>query len=144
MPSTDELVQQLDPNRDYGPRTFEQVKEEIARGAIVIEPGLSLPVLKDVASRKTIKGTGLAAVRNPAEWSRSLIREKFAGDAEALYEAAKNAVLIKGDMKALELLLKYGVGDHREQGSDAGSRAVDALMQLATNARTERVIQVNQ
>lgn len=56
--------------------------------------------------------------------------------------AAFSAVTEKGDMKALELLLKYGIGDHREVGADAGSRAVDHLMQLAKNARTETIIEV--
>lgn len=142
MASVEELVAKLDPNRDYGSRTFEQVREDIARGLIVIEDGPSLPILKDAFSKTVVKGSG-RPLSSPAEWSRQFLKERFAGDAEALYEAAKTAVLVKGDMKALELLLKYGVGDHREQGGDAGSRAVDALMQLATNARTERVIQVD-
>lgn len=143
MASTEELIAKLDPTRDYGPRTFEQVKEGITRGALLVENGPNLPILKDAATGLVVKGSG-RPLSSPAEWSRQFLKERFAGDAEALYEAAKNAVLLKGDMKALELLLKYGVGDHREQGSDAGSRAVDALMQLATNARTERVIQVDQ
>lgn len=136
------LIDLLDPNRDYGERTFEQVKEEIARGLILIEPGHNLPVLKDARTHTLVTGTGRRANTAPHEWSRAYIREQFADDAARLYQAAVDAVLVKGDMKALELLLKYGVGDHREAGADAGARAVDALFELAQRAKTERVIEV--
>lgn len=56
------LVALLDPNRDYGERTFEQVKEEIARGALVILPGERLPVLKDAETGRTVKGTGVVSL----------------------------------------------------------------------------------
>lgn len=155
MPGTDTeaLVAQLDPNRDYGDLSFADIKDGIARGAIEIEPGHLLPVLKDAGTHKHIKGTGRPPGSAPHEWSRTYVREFLTSAAsdqpqvarlERLMDSAFTAVTVKGDMKALELLLKYGIGDHREVGADAGSRAVDALMQLASNARTERVIQVNQ
>ena len=150
MADTQELVSLLDPNRDYGERTFDEVKEGIARGLIVIEQGHSLPVLRDAKTNRSIRGTGRPPGSAAQEWSRTFVREFIAGDdpdrgaprllllMQAAYEAA-----LKGDMKALEHSLKYGIGDHRELGTDAGSRAVDALMQLAQNARTERVISVD-
>ena len=58
MASVEELVAKLDPNRDYGSRTFEQVREDIARGLIVIEDGPSLPILKDAFSKTVVKGSG--------------------------------------------------------------------------------------
>ena len=151
MVHSPELVSLLDPDRDYGDKTFEEVKEGIARGLIVIEPGHSLPVLRDPTTNRAIKGTGRPPGSAAQEWSRTFVREFVAGDDSGTHEpriavlmqSAFDAVVTRGDMKALELLLKYGIGDHREMGSDAGSRAVDALMQLAQNARTERVIQVD-
>jgi hypothetical protein len=55
---SDPLIAQLDPERGYGDLTFEQVVEGVQSGAILIEPGSRLPVLRNRATGHPLKGSG--------------------------------------------------------------------------------------
>lgn len=57
-PSQDELIARLDPERDYGERTFEQVINQVGDGRLFLEPGANLPVIKDTASGRMVRGSG--------------------------------------------------------------------------------------
>lgn len=145
--SLDTLIASLDPTRDYGERSYEDVVEQARSGLLVLEPGQGgIPVIRDGVTYKAVRGTAKAIVHNiaPNEQARRQWRQRFLDDEPELYAAAKNAVLNKGDMKALELLLKYGVGDHREGGSDAGTKAVEMLFEMAKERGGTRRIEIDQ
>ena len=57
-PTTAELIALLDPSREYGERGYAGILEGVEDGSVLIEPGHSLPVLRDRATNRSIKGTG--------------------------------------------------------------------------------------
>jgi len=57
-PARETLIAALDPKRDYGERTYDDVLTGIRAGAILIEPGQSLPVLVEARMHRAIKGSG--------------------------------------------------------------------------------------
>ena len=137
---TQRLLPLLDPSRDYGERSFEEVKEGVLSGTFILEEGTgNLPVIRAAETHLTIRGTSKPMPRNPQEWSKAYIKTRFAGDAEQIYDAMFEAAVKEHNGKAAELLFKYGLGDHRDVGSEAGSKAVEALFALAAANRTEHI-----
>lgn len=142
-----DLISSLDPKRNYGIRTYEQVVQQVQQGLLVLAPGTGgIPVIRDSETKLMVQGTGAGVPTNlaPNEQSRRYFRENFVEHAPELFQAAYLAVMNKGDMKALELLLKYGVGDHREGGTDAGTKAVEMLFEMAKERGGTRRIEIDQ
>ena len=53
-----DLLGQLDPERDYGDRTFAEIQGLVRPGALRLLPGDSLPVIQETATGRRVKGTG--------------------------------------------------------------------------------------
>ncbi len=76
----EDLIQALDPARDYGERSYEQVVEGVRTGVLKLEAGLTVPVLKDAQTNLVVKGTGRPPGKGAhAAFSRAYIQEKFEG-----------------------------------------------------------------
>lgn len=138
------LVALLDPNRDYGERTFEQVKDEIARGVLVIEPGHTLPVIREAATHRSIKGTGRPPGIGDVKVSRAYIERKFGANKKAIWNAIYKGAVEQGDPRWGKLLLEYGLGKPVENASNFNEGVMALLQQLAAgqNTRTETVREV--
>lgn len=57
-PETQKFIEKLDPSRDYGELSFDDVVRGIRTGAITASEGNHLPQLKDSTTGRAIKGTG--------------------------------------------------------------------------------------
>ena len=60
-PTEQELVELLDPERDYGERKYIEVVRGIREGTILIRRGYNLPMLWEAATHHAIKGSGRPA-----------------------------------------------------------------------------------
>lgn len=139
-----DLVALLDPHRDYGERTFEQIKEGIARGLILIEPGHTIPVLRDPATHRSIKGTGRPPGVGDVKVSRAYIERRFSNNKKAIWDALYKGAVTDGDPRWGKLLLEYGLGKPVENASGFSEGVMLLLQQLAAgqNTRTETVREV--
>lgn len=123
----DILIDQLDPARDYGDRSYSEVVEQVKAGALILLPGRTVPVIKDKATGAVVKGTGQPPGRGAhAQFSRAYIQEKFANNAEAIWEAAFRGATEGedgvGDPRWAKLLFEYGIGAPlQDKGNEAGA-----------------------
>ena len=85
---SDPLVSQLDPERGYGDLSFEQVVTGIRDGAILIEPGQRLPVLRSATTGRPLKGSGQPPQTGVSITQAALreFRERAIEDLPAAYE----------------------------------------------------------
>ena len=70
---TNELLDQLDTERDYGDRSYDEVVEAVGRGELRLEAGRNLPVIREAATNRAVKGTGQPSLRSDSDvvrWSR--------------------------------------------------------------------------
>lgn len=69
----------LDPDRDYGERTYEQVVEEVRAGKLTLLEGrFGLPRIVDAETGKTVKGTAMPPVSgevSPRDWGNARFRQ---------------------------------------------------------------------
>ena len=54
----EELIAKLDPERDYGERSYSEVVDQVRAGILMLEPGENLPVIRWKATHRAVRGTG--------------------------------------------------------------------------------------
>jgi hypothetical protein len=137
MNDSEELIGSLDPRRDYGDRTYEEVVAHVRAGQLRLEPGRStLPVIRDPATNRPVKGTGQPPVPDDAEfprWGRRRFNERAAADFDAVYEALVQAAT-RGDVRAQKLFVETFLGRPREAVVPADDRTLELLLALARHA----------
>lgn len=142
--SVELLIEQLDPFRDYGERSYEEVVEGVRNGTIRIWPGHTLPQLALQGQQGIIKGSGRPVAKPPGEtlpqWGRARFNRLAAEDFDEAYAALMQAVR-RGDVRAMELFFTKFLGrDDFVKGDDRGS-ILEKLLELAARP-VERVIEV--
>ena len=138
MADKSDLIDRLDPARNYGPRTYEQVKSEVSRGLLVLEPGHSVPVIRDAASHKSVKGTGRPPGSSDTKVSRAYIERRFGNNKKAIWDAIFKGAVEEGDPRWGKLLLEYGLGKPMENSSNF-NEGVLVLLQKLTAGQASRV-----
>ncbi len=124
-----ELIATLDPEREYGDLSYDEVVAAIQEGEIKIRPGIRLPVLRDDRGR-AIKGTGHDPLtgEDPHEWTVKRFRARFVEDFDRIYAAAVKAAE-GGEPRAMKLLMDHGLG----RPKDPPHGGNDELMQMLLN-----------
>ena len=143
MSDTDDLIRLLDPHRDYGPRSFDDVVADVRAGRLRLEPGRgALPVIRDPSTGHPARGTGQPPASQEAEvqrWSRRRFNERAAADLDAVYDALI-AAATHGDMRAAKLFFEVLLGRPREALAAADDRTLEVLLALARQTRPSEVV----
>lgn len=75
----DGLIASLDPDRNYGERTYEQVVAEVRAGALNLSPGrFGIPRITDAQTNRAVAGTGqppVAEGSSPRDWGNARFRQ---------------------------------------------------------------------
>jgi hypothetical protein len=127
MKTLDELIIELDPNRDYGERSYTDVVKDIRSGYISISPGVPTPILRDVGRGVTIKGTGRPLATNS---NRNSFIAKFEERAEVEFDSAFEAFMqnvMNGDVKAQMYFFDRMLGKPRESREGAARDEMNAF-----------------
>jgi len=145
----DELIELLDPTRDYGGYSHETLIEAIRAGEVVIKPPAykNTPILRKQKNHALIKGSGRVTTLEsytsknpPATKARFMARavEDFDSVYESMIESAN-----KGDVRAQKLFMEMFVGRPKEATEALQKNMMDKLFEAAL-APKEQVIEVVQ
>lgn len=132
------LLDLLDPGRDYGDRSFEQVVDGIKSGEIVIESGWRLPVLRDAKTNRAIKGTGRPPTAGVSVQQAALreFRERAIEDLPEAYDILF-AGMKAGDPRWGKIYWEITVGKMGEmRGGDAMAVALKLLYEAMQEPET--------
>ena len=114
---TEDLIALLDPAKDYGDRSYEEIVSGCRDGSIHIEPGHPTPILRHVGRGVSIKGTGAPlTVKNQGGEKKSwvtIFEDRGATDVDAVYDALI-ASATGGDVKAQQYYFDRMLGKPRE------------------------------
>ena len=141
----DDLLGLLDPDRNYGPRTYMKVLKEIDAGLLRLLPGNSLPMIFDTQTSKPVKGTGQPPRpdgETVQQFSRRWFMRHFVDDLPEFYQAAKTAA-IKGDVRALKLVLELGLGKPDVAHTPGDDSMLERLVEALEHPR-ERTIEFDE
>lgn len=144
LPLEQDLLEALDPNRDYGDRTFEEVVEQVQAGALILLPGIGNPVIKDVATGKTVKGTGKVIAGEDSD-KRRVIQSKFLERAEADFDEVYASIMEsvnKGDVRAMKLWVETVIGKPGEMRPTGGADIMEKIFEAMLTHRESAVRQV--
>jgi len=109
-----ELIAMLDPGRDYGERSYEQVIEEIEEGKLAILEGVRLPVVRSTETNLTVKGSGAyPGTGNRADWMKKEFEAYALDDFREWYDALKKAGM-SGDVRAMKIYFEQTLGRPKE------------------------------
>tara|TARA_R100000315_G_scaffold58730_1_gene34048 strand:+ start:3844 stop:4302 length:459 start_codon:yes stop_codon:yes gene_type:complete len=127
MKTVEELITELDPNRDYGERSYTDVVDGVRNGYIAISPGMPTPILRDIGRGVTIKGTGRPVVTHEHR-SSNLARFEERGEVEfdSAFEAFMQNVM-NGDVKAQMYFFDRMLGKPRESRESAARDEMNAF-----------------
>ena len=112
--TTEEVIASLDPTRDYGDRSYEQVVTEVESGALMVIPSAKggQPIIRQKVGGFVIKGSGRTndsnIERGTAETKR-LFMARAADDFGSVYESVVTSAN-KGDVRAQKLFMELYVG----------------------------------
>ena len=132
MTNRGDLTRQLDPDRDYGHRSFEEVVAGVHKGTLLLEEGLVVPVIRDATTGQVVKGTGqsIAEVDNiegKRAWShrfQQLGRHSFDELYEQLIDLCRS-----GNFKALEYFFNRMSGKPSELRTEGSTKATELLIE---------------
>lgn len=130
-----ELIEKLDPNRDYGKRTYTDIVREVEEGTLSLHVGpTALPVIRNAADGVVVKGTGgqylHKAQDNPRIHTKAVFLERAHSDFEKVYESMIESAT-KGDVRAQKLFMELYVGRPREASDAVDKAVVSRLFELA-------------
>ena len=140
-----ELIEKLDPHRDYGERTYTDIVREVESGSVRIsDNGPRMPILRDSSSGLPVKGSGAIFVPEKTNQSRSNARTQFMLEAEKDFQDVYQAMITsakKGEVRAQKLFMELYVGRPKEVSEGANEKMMDKLLDLALKPK-EEVIEV--
>jgi hypothetical protein len=143
MNDSEELIGSLDPRRDYGERSYDEVVAEVRAGRLRLEAGRSsLPVIRDPATNRPVKGPGQPRLPDDQELARGGRRrfnERAAADFDAVYDALLEAAK-RGDVRAQKLFVETFLGRPREALVANDDRTVELLLALARRTETSTIV----
>ncbi len=135
-----ELVAKLDPDRDYGERSYQDILDGVSSGAIVIRPGNNLPQLW--FNNRTIKGTGQPPLNGVSAQQKAVHRFRELGldDVDWAYQNLRNG-MSRGDPRYDKIWWEYMGGKMGEsKGGEAMAEAFKALLSALEKPEQRTVI----
>ena len=142
---SDPLIASLDPDRNYGDLTFEQVVSGIQSGTILISPGSRLPLLKSAETGRPIKGSGQPPQTGVSVQQAALreFRERAIDDLPEAYELLMQGMR-EGDPRFHKLFFENLLGKMGEtKGGDAMVEAFKVFV-AAMQKPEERTVIIDQ
>ena len=152
MRSTEELIADLDPTRDYSPYTYDEVVEEIRHGNIAITPGSNYPVLRTIEGQP-VKGSGRPARTTDLVVSMRRLRDhennrdwfdkQMTGVRDDLGKSVRQAVFDKGLETIMEgkhgheILVRWYLENHTGKAKESSNSALDVLAETLLAALSE-------
>lgn len=136
------LVGKLDPSRNYGDRSFDDVVKGIYSGEILIAEGNNLPMLTDASTNLRIKGTGrpILGANDAQHFAVTEFRKHALDDFEWAYENLKKG-MDKGDPRYDKIFWEILGGKQGElRGGGMIAEAFKAVIE-AMNTPEERRIE---
>ena len=144
---SEELIARIDPDRDYGERTYTDIVREVHEGTIaIVDNGVRHPILRDVQTKLPVKGSGPINVPEKTTQSRGNARAQFMLAAEQNFGEVYGAMIksaIKGDVRAQKLFMELYVGRPKDAVEGSNERMMEKLLDLALKPK-EEVIEVVQ
>ena len=141
-PTQAELINLLDPGRDYGERTYEAVVAGVKDGSVLIHPGQRLPVLRDARTGRPVKGTGQPPQDEVTAQQRFLSRMRTLAldDVDDLYAEMRAFAKSTGDPRHYKNILDlFGkVGEVR--GGDEIGKALQMLIERMETPEKRSVV----
>ena len=140
-----ELIYTLDPTRDYGDRSYDQVVTEIESGALMVIPSAKggQPIIRQKVGGFLIKGSGRtndSNIERGMKETKRLFMARAADDFDSVYESVVTSAN-KGDVRAQKLFMELYVGRPKEVSEGANEKMMDKLLDLALKPK-EEVIEV--
>ena len=126
------LIAKLDPDRNYGKNSYDEVVEGIRSGQFLVTAGESLPQLRDGVTGVPMKGTG-AFGRAPGThqerktWGKSEFSRRAYHDFDSTYASLMKQIR-HGNVKAIALWMEYFMG--RSEVDSGGALMDQAQMFL--------------
>ena len=144
----DELIELLDPTRDYGGYSHETLIEAIRAGEVVIKPPAykNTPILRKQKNHTLIKGSGRVTTvesytKNPPA-TKARFMARAVDDFDSVYESMIESAN-KGDVRAQKLFMEMFVGRLKKATEALQKNMMDKLFEAAL-APKEQVIEVVQ
>lgn len=130
----DELLSELDPERDYGNRSVEEVKKEVTEGKLEIAKGVAHPVIRDAQTGHLVKGSGrlpttTTVVESRSSWDRAF-REAGSMYFDVVFDQLIQLCMV-GNFKAIEFFMNRMGGkptDNKDIPDGGRDAKVDAMM----------------
>jgi len=135
------LVDQLDPERDYGEFSYHEIVDGCLDGRFVIKAGDPVPILRNKG--KSMKGTGRTLeLAKPRERKHFVTRfEEYAtNDFEVAYNSLMDLVK-KRDVKAVMYFMDRVMGKPRETRDVASSEMMATFIASLAGTRMAQVEQ---
>ncbi len=143
--TTEELVELLDPERDYGERSYEQVVTEVESGALVVIPnGGRHPVIRQKDGGFVIKGSGRVnstGIEHGMRETKRQFMERAAGDFDAVYESMITSAT-KGDVRAQKLFMELYVGRPTEATDSMNKELAKIVAEHYLKSQGTRTVEV--
>lgn len=140
------LISLLDPHRDYGERSYEQVVAEVRGGSLVLKErpdGADLqPFITDRSTRLRVKGTGIMrstrGFTKEAHYAKALWMERASEDFSRVYGSLMEAITVKQDPRAMKIFFDHFLG--QPMRSLEGGASTDAIQALLAAAKTQQTV----
>lgn len=144
-PLFEELLALLDPDRDYGERSYEDVVRECREGALLLAPNPHGEVMKQpfISSadpsqgRRRVKGTGMphpvvTGFESVQKWNHKWFLERMQEDREKVYSSLLRSITGDSpDPRAIKIWFEYGIGvPFRNMPNGASTDAIKALLEI--------------
>jgi hypothetical protein len=147
------LIDFMDPFRNYGTRSYDEVVDEVRAGRFLLKPAMegsstNQPIIMDAVSGKRIKGSGggLTFGNGQTHWGRKdeIVKAKFAErfmeDFDEAYAALFHSVVVKEDPRAMKIYFEMGLGAPARQmdagmSTDAFRAALEAIKEARSTTK---------
>ena len=132
----EELIELLDPARDYGEYSHDTLIEAIRAGKVVIKPPAykNVPILRKQENHALIKGSGRVTTvesytKNPPA-TKARFMARAVDDFDSVYESMIESAN-KGDVRAQKLFMEMFVGRPKEATEALQKNMMDKLFEAA-------------
>ena len=146
------LITCIDPYRNYGERTYDEVIEQVRRGVLTMYPPPATnktlqPVIRDATTNMVVKGSGAPSSGSAGhsftrknEINKERFAERFTEDFDEAYAALFTMVVVKLDPRAAKIYFEMGLGAPQKQmdggmSTDAFQAALSAIREARDNAQ---------
>ena len=132
-PTQDELIALLDPERDYGDRSYEQVVAQVRRGKLYLRAGESLPQIIDARTHRIARGSGKPPVNGAPIQLRATydFRKRAFDDADEAYLELRAGMKGKDAAKFHKIFWELFLGRPVEARDMQSADALAVLQELA-------------